>query len=341
MDQTLQVIRGTLYGQAIGDAFGMPGELWSRAKIQDYFGEINDFLDGPESNEVAKNFTKGQFTDDTATALVILDSLIATDFQPKQADIAEKLIQWGEVNQAFEKEIFGPSTKAALLGMRAGKCREELGVITNQAITNGSAMRISPIGLLFTPDEATALIDYVTEITATTHSSDVAIAGAVVVAGAVSYFTQGRDWADMLEFVYHLHDLALSKGTETYQASIKERIKLGIDLAHRFQNADQDFLQAVYDLLGTTTLITESVPAALAIAYYAQDVTHCAKLCANLGGDTDTIGCMACAICGAYQGFDQIDSAWVELIDEANAVNLETYVEAIYTRLKEEGKLYE
>ena len=49
--------------------------------------------------------------------------------------------------------------------------------------------------------------------------------------------------------------------------------------------------------------MSESVPAALSIAYYAQNVEHCSLLCANLGGDTDTIGAMACAICGAYQGY--------------------------------------
>ncbi|RXD25634.1 ADP-ribosylglycohydrolase family protein, partial [Acinetobacter baumannii] len=55
----------------------------------------------------------------------------------------------------------------------------------------------------------------------------------------------------------------------------------------------------------------------------------CSLLCANLGGDTDTIGAMACAICGAYQGYTALDSSWVELINEANDVNLMEYVDAL------------
>ncbi len=38
---------------------------------------------------------------------------------------------------------------------------------------------------------------------------------------------------------------------------------------------------------------------------------------------------MACAICGAYQGYTALDSSWVELINEANDVNLMEYVDAL------------
>ena len=40
-------IAGTLYGMAIGDAMGMPSELSSRKKVQQFFRGITDFLDGP------------------------------------------------------------------------------------------------------------------------------------------------------------------------------------------------------------------------------------------------------------------------------------------------------
>ena len=65
-------------------------------------------------------------------------------------------------------------------------------------------------------------------------------------------------------------------------------------------------------------MISESIPAALAIAYYAQDVKTCALLCANLGGDTDTIGAMATAICGAKNGVAAIDPEWRQTIDQEN-----------------------
>ena len=48
-------------------------------------------------------------------------------------------------------------------------------------------MRIAPIGCLFTPDQRTELIDYVYGVSQATHTSDVTIAGAAMIAeGAAS-----------------------------------------------------------------------------------------------------------------------------------------------------------
>ena len=56
----------------------------------------------------------------------------------------------------------------------------------------------------------------------------------------------------------------------------------------------------LYHTLGAGMDTIESVPAALALVECAQgDPRHCAVLAANLGGDTDTIGAMATAVCGA------------------------------------------
>ena len=37
-------ILGCLYGQAIGDAMGMPSELWPKRRIINHFGWIERFL---------------------------------------------------------------------------------------------------------------------------------------------------------------------------------------------------------------------------------------------------------------------------------------------------------
>lgn len=40
-------ILGALYGQALGDAMGMPSELWPRTRVKAHFGWIDSFLPGP------------------------------------------------------------------------------------------------------------------------------------------------------------------------------------------------------------------------------------------------------------------------------------------------------
>ena len=47
-------IAGALYGMALGDAMGMPAELWGRERARKFFGgKITGFIDGPKENDVA------------------------------------------------------------------------------------------------------------------------------------------------------------------------------------------------------------------------------------------------------------------------------------------------
>ncbi len=308
-------VLGTLYGQAIGDAMGMPSELWPVEKIRQRFGQITTFLDGPDENEVARNFTRGEYTDDTNQALAILDALIENHWQPNQRLIANHLIDWATSVDAWQKNILGPSSKAALTAIKAGRDPRS---ITDQALTNGAGMRIAPVGALFEPDELPALVSLVAQVTRVTHSSDVAISGACLVAGAVSAGVAGQSWDDMMMVALQASDLGLKAGAPTWAAKVRVRLELGLELAKRYRDNTTAFSKVIYEVIGTGTMVSESIPAAVAIAYFTRNVADCAILCANLGGDTDTIGAMACAICGAKTGIGEMPSEWTALIDERN-----------------------
>ncbi len=75
--------------------------------------------------------------------------------------------------------------------------------------------------------------------------------------------------------------------------------------------------------------IIESVPTAISIAYYTQDPNKSSLLSANLGGDTDTIGAMATAICGAFKGIDFIEPRYIDLLNKQNDINFEEYIEIL------------
>lgn len=322
----IKKIAGAIYGMALGDAMGMPPELWSRKKTKEFFGEIKEFLDGPKENDVACNYTKCQFTDDTAQALVIIDSLMDTDFVPSQLDIATKLLDWADRENAFENNILGPTSKAALNGFRENKDTKS---ITDGAQSNGSAMRIAPIGCLFSVDNKKELVDYVYEISRTTHSSDISIAGAAMIAMAVSSAMENDDFDKIMEDVYSIEEYALSLGCNTINPSIAARTKLGVELANKYQGNDDEFLENIYNIIGAGVIISESVSAALSIAYYAKDANKCSILCANLGGDTDTIGAMATAICGAFTGLDKINKEYISDLDKNNDIDLNKYVKVL------------
>ena len=316
-------IAGTIYGMALGDAMGMPSELWGREKVRKYFGKIEGLLDGPKENSVACNYKKGQFTDDTGQALVIVDSLNSTNFKPSSKDIATKLLKWAEKEKAFENNILGPTSKVALANFRDGINSK---AVTDKALSNGSAMRIAPIGCLFNANDKEKLANFVYEVSEVTHTSDITIAGATMIAVAVSSAIENTDFNIVIKDVFEMEPIARSLGAETYSPSLTERIKIGIYLANEYKDNEDLFLEKLYDIVGAGVNISESVPSAISIAYYAQDPNKCALLCANLAGDTDTIGAMATAICGAFKGIDYIKEEYIEALNKANDVDFHRYI---------------
>ncbi len=124
---------------------------------------------------------------------------------------------------------------------------------------------------------------------------------------------------------------ALSLGAETFSPSISSRVTLGIEYANKFKDDKQAFLDFVYNIIGTGVCACESVSTALLIAYYATNPNECALLCANVGGDTDTIGAIATAISGGAYGFDSIEKTSVATLIQQNDVDFEHYVQLIYS----------
>ncbi|MBB1078785.1 ADP-ribosylglycohydrolase family protein [Limosilactobacillus sp. STM2_1] len=309
-------ILGALYGQAIGDAMGMPTELWPIQKIRAKFGKnITTFLDGTEDNDIAINFKAGEYTDDTNQAFAILDALIETNWQPDTKVIVKHIMKWADHVGAWTNNILGPSSKAALTLVKEGKDPAE---VTKSALTNGCGMRISPIGTLYEPDQLDELVQMVYKVTKITHSSDVAISGAAMIAGAVTAASADYTWDDIVDYAKKANDAGFKLGAPTWAAHNKERLNVGLALAKKYAGDDEAFSRAIYETVGTGTMISESIPAAVAIAYYAKDVKKCAIICTNLGGDTDTIGAMATAICGAKNGANSIPADWKKLIDNKN-----------------------
>lgn len=319
-------VLGTLYGMALGDAMGMPSELWSRRKIQNFFGKITDFLDSPPENPAAIGLKRGEITDDTSQALAILDALIENDYIPDKALIAKKLIQWALQTNAFDKNILGQSSKAALHAIQANEDPEPY---TAKAVTNGAAMRIAPIGCLFPSREKEKMVDYVFRISEATHKTDVAIAGAAMIAGAVSSALENASWDEIMQNTLDVYSIAIKYGYETFSASLAERLKLALRLADKYKGDEERFTQALYDLIGTTTMTSEAVPTALAMAYFNRDPKICSLSCANLGGDTDTIGAMATAICGAKSGMKNIDPELIDTLNKANKVDFVYYANSL------------
>ena len=137
------------------------------------------------------------------------------------------------------------------------------------------------------------------------------------------------DFEKIIGDILAIEEFGYNKGSETFSARLKERTKITLEIARQEYEDEEQFTKRIYDVIGTGVEIIESVPAAIAAAYYAQDPNRCALLCANLGGDTDTIGAMATAICGVFTGADAIKKEYIEVLKEQNDVDFEYYIDIL------------
>lgn len=325
-------ILGALYGQALGDAMGMPSELWPRTRVKAHFGWIDRFLPGPAENNAACYFNQAEFTDDTSMALCLADALLECDGEIVPDVIGRNILAWAERFDAFNKNVLGPTSKIALKAIRDGKPVAEL---ENNGVTNGAAMRVSPLGCLLPARDVDAFIDDVALASSPTHKSDLAIAGAVVVAWAVSRAIDGGKWSEIVDALPAIAQHAQQKRITTFSASLSARLELALKIV---RNADgiESACEQLYQVVGAGTSTIESVPCAIAMVELAQtDPNRCAILCANLGGDTDTIGAMATAICGAIHGVSAINPTLKHELDAVNQLDFIRYASGLM-RLREQ-----
>lgn len=318
---------GCLYGVALGDAMGMPGELWPRARVRRHFGEIMGFLPGPDGHFVVDGFRAGQVTDDTQQAVMLAEVIVEAGGTVDAEAVARGLVAWADRVGASEGNFLGPSSSRAIAALRAGQPVTETGA---RGDTNGAAMRIAPVGVLCPSGDLPALVDAVHAASLCSHNTDIAVAGAAMVAAAVSAGIDGdaalpaRERVDAaLEAAVAAAELGMRRGEPVPGASLVRRARLGVELA-RIVEDDTAFGDDLYDLVGAGVATTESVPAALAlVARVDGDPLRAALLAANLGGDTDTIGAMAGAVCGALSGIDAIPVALLDVLREVNGLDLE------------------
>ena len=110
------------------------------------------------------------------------------------------------------------------------------------------------------------------------------IAGASMIAAGVSSAIVNDDFEKVIEDILDIEELGYQKGCETFSARLGERTKIGLELAKTYRYDEEAFLKKVYDVIGAGVGMIESVPAAISIAYYAQDPNRACLMCANLGG---------------------------------------------------------
>ena len=232
--------------------------------------------------------------------------------------LARDLLAWEESMRARGSlDLLGPSTRQALAALAAGRAwPRQAGTGSPTARPCGWPRSASP-----PPSRDPRLLeDRVVAASRLTHNTGVALAGAAAVAAAVSAGIDGDPLPAAIGRAVAAAASAASRGHWAAAADVAARITWATGLVAGL--AQDQVIDTVYRLVGTSLATQESVPAAFAVAAASPgDPWLACRLAASLGGDCDTIAAMTGAICGACHGAGAFPAAARETVARVNGLD--------------------
>jgi ADP-ribosylglycohydrolase len=308
-------ILGGLYGQALGDAWGMPAYFDIDQTWNAFGGWITDLRPAPDDHPVHFGLPAGRITDDSEQAFSLARAFVRHGGVSLEAAV-EAITEWYDRVGGDSSPYVGPSTRRGVQALKRGDDPRTTGLWGD---TNGAAMRISPVGLLHPGDPMAAIRDAAT-VCIPTHNTNVAISGACAVAAAVAIaLTESCSLDTIVSAGVLGADLGRQMGRPWLGPSVARRIQMAVEIARGSGN-DLFRLRELYYVIGTSLSVPETVGAAFGVLVMANgDPRQTAIYAANLSGDADTVGAIACAIAGAYAGIGAFDPALIARLD-ADAV---------------------
>ena len=304
-------ILGGLYGQALGDAFAMPAQVHPD-DTERCFGWLDSWQDAPDDHIVHAGLPAGRITDDSEQAYSITQAVIDAGGVTLEAAVSG-LITWYDRVDGDNSPYVGPSTRRGVNSLKAGEDPRTTGLWGD---TNGAPMRISPIGLLHPGDIEGAVADTVT-VCMPTHFTQPAVSGAAAVAAAVATaMVDGVALNDVIEAGLRGAEMGREHGRRWFGCSVPFKIKQALAIA-KSSDSTRTRLRRIYDEVGATLNVPETVGAAFGLLAMADgDPKETAILAANLSGDADTIGAIACAMAGTFAGFDAIPAEDIAVLEK-------------------------
>lgn len=290
-------ILGGLYGQALGDAWGMPAYLDPRHTWAAY-GWITGLLPAPDDHEVHRGLPAGRITDDSEQAFSLARAYLDAGGVTLDATV-QAIVAWYDRVGGDTSRYVGPSTRRGVQALKRGEDPRTTGRMGD---TNGAAMRVSVVGLMYAGDPVAA-IDAAEISALPTHGTNVAISGAAAVAAAVAAACRPGITLDGVIAAGLLGaELGRQRGVVWLGASVTRKIEQGVAIARRGGDPLARCID-LYDEVGASLATTEVVGSAFGVLALANgDPALTAQYAAGVSGDADTVAAIACAIAGALRG---------------------------------------
>lgn len=288
-DRLLNRASAALIGHAIGDSFG------DISRSPDYHLQYGITMDFTEKAAPG--------TDDTEFALLTAQTLINAKGNLTEADVLESWMK--NVLPLTELHRGGASEREAAANIRRGVMPPYSGIYNSYNISDGAAMRVTPIGIACAGDVEKAV--RLAEIEASISHARDGLWGAQAVAASVAAAIAGATVDEIFDIILKIipSDSWLHFTISKVLAIIEEKKTL------------EAAWKPLHDALWTEykAATPEAVPSALAILKLTEgDFKRGVIYSGNFGRDADTISAIVGAISGAMNGMESIPQHWVEKV---------------------------
>ena len=317
------LFKKTLEAFAVGDAMGMPLEFMTRNYIRERFGIVDELIDPSKlEDSIHSNLEKGSITDDTEQNLYLIEEYCKTGRIDTTSTVSG-LIRWIEERKPEKKGYIGPSTLESLKRILEGEKPEKAGF---GKTTCGSAMRILAVVFCSGRLNEDELVRIIHSSCIPTHNTNIAFESSLTLGMAYHMLILGCDLNDIMDKMKNIPEMMEKIDVPRFVgASTVDRILNLAEFSSRIRS-DEDFLDFLYGVVGTTMEANEVVPVSFLIFLRSgDDVWEAIRLGASVGGDTDTISAIAGALSTLYAKDHNIPKATVDEVVERNGLNLERY----------------
>jgi ADP-ribosyl-[dinitrogen reductase] hydrolase len=294
--------KAVLFGLAVGDALGVPVEF----KPREY---LNSAPVRGITGYGSWNQPPGTWSDDSSLAFCLAESLTKGY---NLDDIAQNFINWlqnGFWGAHYKVFDVGGATRHAISRLIKGTSPQLSGGIMEDDNGNGSLMRILP--LLFYIKDLPIEERYVKvkEVSSITHGHFRSVFACLIYMELALELLNGCDvnkaYANMRKTVWEF--------TKTKEFNENELNLFSSILKDDLKNLKEPTIHSGGYVLHT---LEASIWCLLNTDNYADAVLKAV----NLGGDTDTTGCVTGGLAGLLYGFEDIPTVWIEAIARKNDI---------------------
>jgi ADP-ribosyl-[dinitrogen reductase] hydrolase len=301
-------IRGGLWGSLVGDALGVPVEFLSRAAVQ--ANPVTGMRGYGTHGQ-----PPGTWSDDSSMLICTVESLLAHHFSVE--DMAMRFVKWADQAHWTPHGVvfdIGNATRRALQRSAAGESPLSCGGRSERDNGNGSLMRILPVCLRFATSETKELARRIEDASAITHAHQRSRMACVFFGLMVRELLQGRP-----------PDAALAAAQSAFRAQFAGGLRQ--EAAAFSRVLDPGLAELPENEIGSSGYVMDTIAASLWCLLTTENFRDCVLRAVNLGGDTDTTGCVAGGLAGVCYGLEAIPAEWRRAL--ARAAEVETLFERL------------